>query len=105
MIFGNLLPLETVQIPSKSMYNRQTNSVHSVGVLDHFKGGLRLPEGGPDAVVWKRFRLWLDAIESRPSVKNTTSELEHYIPLYARYANNTAQSELAKATRAGTGVP
>lgn len=74
-------------------------------VFDHFKGGLNLPQQGPDAQVWKRFQRWLEAIEARPSIKNTTSDREHYLPIYARYANNTAQSELAKATRDGTGVP
>lgn len=35
----------------------------------------------------------------------TTSEKEYYLPIYQRYADNTAQSELAKATRKGRGVP
>jgi glutathione S-transferase len=33
------------------------------------------------------------------------SEREHYLPIYERYHQNTAQSELAKATRKGRGVP
>jgi len=49
--------------------------------------------------------MWLGAIEERPSLKNTMSEREHYLPIYQRYADNTAQSELAKATRKGGGVP
>ena len=47
----------------------------------------------------------LKAIEERPSIKNTTSDKEHYLPIYQRYAENRAQSELAKATRKGQGVP
>lgn len=77
-------------------------------LFDHFKGGLGMPEpgkGGSDEQVWSRFRKWLDAISNRESIKNTLSHREHYIPLYQRYADNTAQSELAKATRGGRGVP
>jgi glutathione S-transferase len=38
-------------------------------------------------------------------VVGTTSLREHYLPIYQRYADDTAQSELAKATREGKGVP
>lgn len=77
-------------------------------VFDVFKGGLGIPTkgaGGPDEDTWSRWRSWLAAIEARQSVTNTTSEKEHYLPIYKRYADNTAQSELAKATRSGRGVP
>ncbi|KAJ5145560.1 uncharacterized protein N7515_000124 [Penicillium bovifimosum] len=77
-------------------------------VFDEFKGGLRIPgegEGGPDEEIWRRWRTWLAAVGSRRSVQETTSEIEHYLPIYKRYADNTAQSELAKATRANRGVP
>jgi glutathione S-transferase len=77
-------------------------------VFDHFKGGLGIPnegEGGEDEKMWARWRKWVTAMEGRKSVQGTTSEREHYLPIYARYANNTAQSELAKATRQGRGVP
>ncbi|KAJ6032559.1 hypothetical protein N7540_003291 [Penicillium herquei] len=77
-------------------------------VFDEFKGGLRIPaegNGGPDEEVWNRWRKWMAAVEARKSVEHTTSEREHYIPIYKRYADNTAQSELAKATRSGRGLP
>ena len=77
-------------------------------VFDHYKEGLGIPEegkGGDDEATWERFRKWLKAIEERPSIKNTMSETEHYMPIYQRYADNTAMSELAKATRKGRGVP
>lgn len=74
-------------------------------VFDHYKGGLPIPSGGKDEALWTRFREWLEAIENRPSIKNTLSEREHYLPIYQRYADDTAQSELAKATRKGRGVP
>lgn len=77
-------------------------------VFDHYKGGLKLPregEGSVDEKSWNRWRQWLAAVEERKSIKETTSETEYYLPIYQRYADNTAQSELAKATRAGKGVP
>ncbi|KAJ5693244.1 hypothetical protein N7462_002667 [Penicillium macrosclerotiorum] len=77
--------------------------------FDEFKnGGLGIPAkgmGGSEEAVWNRWRKWIVAIEDRKSVRETTSEKEHYLPIYKRYADNTAQSELAKATRAGRGVP
>ncbi|KAF2252555.1 glutathione transferase omega-1 [Trematosphaeria pertusa] len=77
-------------------------------VFDHFKGGLGIPEkgqGGEDEQVWERWRKWLEAVEKRRSVKETMSDREHYLPIYQGYADDKAQSELAKATRAGRGVP
>lgn len=77
-------------------------------VFDRFKGGLRIPEpgkGGDDEEAWARWRTWLDAVRSLDSVRRTTSEEEYYLPIYKRYADDVAQSELAKATREGRGVP
>jgi len=62
-------------------------------------------QGGDDDKVRKRWRRWVGAIEERQAVKKTLSKREYYLPIYKRYADNTAQSELAKATRAGRGVP
>jgi len=77
-------------------------------VFDHFKGGLGMPEpgkGGNDEKGWERFKAWLQAISARESVRKTTSETDKYLPIYQRYADDKAQSELAKATRKGQGVP
>lgn len=77
-------------------------------VFDHFKGGSGVPEegkGGQEEEVWKRWKAWVKAIEERPSIRDTTSDREHYMPIYQRYADDKAQSELAKATRKGRGVP
>lgn len=80
-------------------------------VFDHFKGGSGIPKSNEagvstlDSKVWARWNKWLNAIKDRPSVKETTSETEHYMPIYQRYAEDRAQSELAKATRKGRGVP
>ena len=71
-------------------------------VFDHFKGGLGMPEGEQWVARWGK---WLSAVEKRESVVSTTSEREHYLPIYQRYADDKAQSELAKATREGKGVP
>ncbi|KAF7587969.1 hypothetical protein BBP40_006477 [Aspergillus hancockii] len=78
-------------------------------VFDENKsGGLGIPEegaGGEDEAVWQRWRRWLEAVEGRRSVTETMSKKEYYLPIYKRYADNVAQSELAKATRSGRGVP
>ncbi|KAF2813878.1 glutathione transferase omega-1 [Mytilinidion resinicola] len=77
-------------------------------VFDVFKGGLGIPEegkGGEDEEVWARWRKWSRAVEERKSVRETMSEREHYLPIYQRYADDVAQSEMAKASRAGRGVP
>ncbi|KAF3892423.1 Glutathione-S-transferase theta, GST [Trichophyton interdigitale] len=78
-------------------------------IIDQFKkGGLGIPapgEGGDDEVVWNRWRMWLAVVETRESVASTMSDKEHSMPIYKRYADDVAQSELAKATRAGKGVP
>ncbi|KAL9054093.1 MAG: hypothetical protein Q9162_004350 [Coniocarpon cinnabarinum] len=76
--------------------------------LDYFKHGSGIPgkgQGGADEQLWERWRTWFAAIESKKSVSGLMSDREHYIPIYQRYANNTAQSELAKSLRAGRGVP
>ena len=77
--------------------------------LDHFKeGGLEIPEkgqGGEDEALWERWRKWVNAVKERKSVRETMSDQEHYMPIYTRYAEDRAQSELAKATRSGRGVP
>ncbi|KAI0425993.1 putative glutathione S-transferase [Xylaria sp. FL1042] len=77
-------------------------------VFDEFKGGLNIPEkgkGGEDDEKWERWRVWHDAVQQRESFKNTLSDREHYVPIYKRYADDVAQSEVAKATRAGRGIP
>lgn len=77
-------------------------------VFDHFKGGVGVPkpgEGGNDEQLWDRWRAWSQAVSERESIQTTLSEKEHYLPIYERYATDTAMSELAKATRAGRGVP
>jgi glutathione S-transferase len=77
-------------------------------VFDHYKGGLGIPDegqGGADEESWSRWRKFVAAISARASVKATTSQQQHYLPIYQRYADDKAQSELAKATRSGRGVP
>ncbi|KAL9618480.1 MAG: hypothetical protein Q9160_006799 [Pyrenula sp. 1 TL-2023] len=80
-------------------------------VFDHYKsgeGGLGMPqpgEGGPDEKTWVRWRSWVKAMEQRKSITETMSDKQYYLSIYQRYADNTAQSELAKATRSGRGVP
>jgi len=51
---------------------------------------------------WKE---WADLLEQRESVRKTSSEKQYYAEIFQRYLNNTAQSEAAKAIRAGRVVP
>ena len=78
-------------------------------IFDHFKdGGLGIPqpgEGGEDEKVWARWRKWANAVTERKSVQDTLSAREQYIPAYQRYAEDTTQSEVSKATRLGRNLP
>ncbi|KAI9803940.1 MAG: hypothetical protein M1833_000221 [Piccolia ochrophora] len=77
-------------------------------VFDKYKGGLGIPkegDGGEHDDTWARWRVWLQAVMERKSIKETFSEEKHYWPIYQRYADNTAQSEVAKATRGGKVLP
>lgn len=53
----------------------------------------------------KRWEKWVNAIEGRNSIKMSLSETEYYLPIYQRYADDVAQSELGKAMRKGEEVP
>jgi len=78
-------------------------------LIEHYKpGGLGIPaegEGGEDEEIWKRWRVWAKAVEGRRSVKETTSDKDMYVHVYQRYAEDTTQSQVSKATRAGRGLP
>lgn len=55
--------------------------------LDEFKGGVGIPEpgeGGEDEAIWKRWRVWVRAMEERRSMRETMSDREHFRPLYKR---------------------
>lgn len=72
--------------------------------LKTFKN-IEIPTSGGEGDVWSRFKEWTDAVVTRASVKRTTSDVEGYLEMYSRYADNTAQSEVAKATREGKPLP
>ncbi|KAI8947891.1 glutathione S-transferase [Xylaria longipes] len=78
-------------------------------LIDHYKPGVvGIPaEGtaGEDEDVWKRWRVWFDAITNRKSVLDTWSADEMYIQAYKRYAEDTTQSEVGQATRKGQKLP
>ncbi|KAL9007302.1 MAG: hypothetical protein Q9173_007380, partial [Seirophora scorigena] len=77
-------------------------------VFDRYKeGGLGIPAEGEqgDDEVWARWRMWREAVEGRRSVRETGSEREMLEVVYAPYADDTAQSALAKAIREGRAVP
>jgi glutathione S-transferase len=77
-------------------------------VFDYYKGGSGIPaegEGRSDEKVWARWWKWVSAVENRKSIRETMSDRANYLKIYQKYADNTAVSELAKATRHGRGVP
>lgn len=78
-------------------------------LFDVYKeGGLGVPpmgEGGDDEPLWERWRVWADAVMARDSVLDTLSERDHYVDAYRRYAEDTTQSAVAKATREGRRLP
>ncbi|KAK8866183.1 hypothetical protein IAR55_001334 [Kwoniella newhampshirensis] len=51
---------------------------------------------------WEGYK---DRLLARDSLKNTSSDDEHYFELLQRYLKNEAQSEVAKATRGGQSLP
>jgi glutathione S-transferase len=53
-------------------------------VFDEFKGGLGKPEKSEDQKVWERWGKWLEAVKGRDSIKRTTSDAQHYLPIYKR---------------------
>lgn len=63
--------------------------------------------GGPftEEEVGAKYLTWKKAILNRPSVINTLSDREKYAPIYGRYLRDEAQSDAAKATRAGRAIP
>jgi len=51
---------------------------------------------------WKEYA---ERLESRESVLKTQSNEKHYVEIYQRYLRDEAQSEVAKAVRAGRSLP
>ena len=80
-------------------------------LIDHYKtGGAGIPdpekvEGEEQRRIWKRWKVWYDAISQRESVKNTMSDAEQYVEVYRRYADDTTQSLVGQATRQGGRLP
>ncbi|RYO86420.1 hypothetical protein DL766_007389 [Monosporascus sp. MC13-8B] len=78
-------------------------------LIDYYKpGGVGMPsegQGGEDEEIWKRWRVWFEAITHRQSVKDTWSDDNMYIAAYKRYAEDTTQSEVGQATRKGEKLP
>jgi glutathione S-transferase len=75
-------------------------------VLEKYKG-FKLPPGSEseEGKIWARIHEWIDATISRPSVVATTSDEQEYFKVYERYARNTANSAVARATRDGQPLP
>jgi glutathione S-transferase len=61
--------------------------------------------GLKDELVGGRWPEYKRLIQERPSVIKTSSDRQYHVALYQRYLRNEAQSEAAKATRAGKPLP
>ncbi|KAK6356863.1 hypothetical protein TWF718_001203 [Orbilia javanica] len=74
-------------------------------IFDEFKGNGGNWPTAKDGEVWARWEKYVSAVKGLQALKDTTSDKEHYLPLYKRYADNVAQSEAAKAIRDGRAIP
>jgi len=80
-------------------------------LIDHYKeGGVGIPKKeermeDEEKKIWGRWDLWMEAVEGRKSVRETWSDEEEYVKAYKRYADNTTQSEVGRATREGKRLP
>ncbi|KAK6354543.1 hypothetical protein TWF696_003686 [Orbilia brochopaga] len=74
-------------------------------VFDEFKGNNGNWPTAEDGEIWARWTKYTKAIEELQAVKDTTSDREKFFPIYQRYADNTAESEAAKAIREGKPIP
>jgi hypothetical protein len=75
-------------------------------VLEKYKG-FKLPIGSSSeqGKIWQRIHEWISACLTRKSVVATKSDETEYFKVYERYARNTANSAVARATRAGESLP
>ena len=71
-----------------------------LGLLSHYRD-LVVPKTG----VFERFQTWFQAVQSRESVKATVPEWNRLVQMYQRYADNSAQTEVADAIRKGGVLP
>ncbi|KAJ6261587.1 Pectinesterase [Drechslerella dactyloides] len=71
-------------------------------VFDEFKGNNGDWPTTEDDETWARWNNYTKAIEDLQAVKDTSSDREKFFPIYQRYADNTAESEAAKAIRQGS---
>ncbi|KAH6914022.1 glutathione S-transferase [Coprinopsis sp. MPI-PUGE-AT-0042] len=55
--------------------------------------------------VGPKYEQYAALVENRPSILNTMSEKEHLDLIYGRYLRDEAQSQAAKAARAGRPIP
>ncbi|OAA33578.1 Thioredoxin-like fold protein [Moelleriella libera RCEF 2490] len=75
-------------------------------LLEHYKpGGLQIPNGGAGDGTWLRWDKWFAAVVDRQSVRETWSDDERYKIAYRRYADDTTDSLVARATRQGSKLP
>ena len=74
-------------------------------LIDHYKvGGSGIPATGEEGL-WKRWTAWKDAVDGRQSTLDTSSDDDHYLLAYKRYADDTTGSLVGIATRGGGELP
>ena len=76
------------------------NACFRLALVEHYRG-FKVPDSGD----FHRFHQWLEAVKKLECVSKTVVETERLIEFTANYADNTAQSEAAKAIRKGTVIP
>lgn len=70
-------------------------------VLEHYRGPeFRVPTTGNDGI-WDKYREWLEAACSLPSVTRTLPDKDRYLTHIAKYADGRARSKVGNAVRRG----
>lgn len=75
--------------------------VHRLYLLDYYKHYRLLEDTETHRKAKAKLESWRKLMESRPSVAATLADPERLIPVYARYADGSAQSKVADAVRGG----
>lgn len=74
-------------------------------LIDHYKPGGVGIDPTEEQDTWTRWESWFNATLTRQSTKDTWSTEDKYIATYKRYAEDTTQSEVGRATRSGGKLP
>lgn len=73
-------------------------------VLEHYRG-FSVPASDAEEGAFARFHTWWDAVQSVPAFRDTVQDRKKLLESYQRYADDTARSLVAEATRKGRPLP